>query len=590
MVEKKKSGRKKGQKSRRSGMIDLLMGVFVIFLINYIASFVFTRFDLTSEKRYTLSTSSRKLISSLDDVVFFKVYLEGEFPAGFTRLKKETREMLDEFRAYAGEGKIEYEFINPSENPDMKIRNEIYKQLYDQGLRPTDLEIQDEDGISKKIIWPGAVVTYKGRRTSLQLLKSNSIGGSEDMLNNSIEDLEYELSNAIQKLVNVNKPKIAFIEGHGELNEMQVADISRSLEEYYVIDRLTLAGNVNSLTARKPMSKDSSKTWIKNEYEAIIIAKPVTAFTEKDKFLIDQYIMYGGKVLWLLDPVSAEMDSLTKSDLTMGLANDINLTDQLFTYGVRLNSDLVLDLQSAPIPLPTQMVSGQPRYELFPWYYFPLLVPNSNHPVVNNLNAIKGEFMSSLDTVNKPEIRKTPLLTTSKYTKLLRAPVRISLGITKFPPQESQYNKSFTPVAYLLEGTFNSVFKNRITQQIVQSDEIKYREKGVPTKMIVAADGDLIKNRVRSDMRIMPLGLDQYTGQEYGNKDFIMNAVNFLCDDEGLMNVRSRTLKIRLLDRAKLQKEQTKWQLINTVVPVLLVIIFGLIHHFIRKRRYTQAI
>jgi len=249
-----------------------------------------------------------------------------------------------------------------------------------------------------------------------------------------------------------------------------------------------------------------------------------------------------------------------------------------------------MDLQASPIPLPTQMVGGQPKYELFPWYYFPLLVPRSNHPIVNHLNAIKTAFVSSIDTVGKDDVKKTPLLTTSKYTKLLKTPVRISLGITKFQPDESQYNKSFTPVAYLLEGVFSSVFKNRITDKIVKSNVIKFKEESMPTKMIVMADGDMIKNFVRSDGRIMPLGMDRYTRQEFGNKDLIMNAVNFLCDDAGLMNVRSRTLKIRLLDRAKVRNERTKWQMINTVIPVLLVLIFGLFHYFLRRRMYTVGI
>ena len=576
-------------KRRINSFIDLLIGVAIILLLNYVSSFVYTRFDLTSEKRYTLSDATKKMLGELDDVVFFQVYLEGEFPAGFTRLKKETREMLDEFRAYAPRGMFEYEFINPSENPDQQVRNQVYKQLYEQGLRPTDLEVQDEDGVSKKIIWPGAIVNYQGRQTAVHFLKSGSGAGTENLLNNSIEDLEYEISNAIRKLVNEEKPAIAFIEGHGELDVFETADISQALSEYYVVDRVRIDGNINSLTSRKPMTTDTTKTWIANNYEAIIIAKPDTAFSEKDKFLIDQFVMYGGKVLWLIDPVAAEMDSLTRAEMTLGLTQQLNLDDQLFNYGVRLNGDLVQDLQSAPIPLPVGMIGDQPRYELFPWYYFPLLVPSTSHPVVNNLNAIKGEFVSSLDTVGKEGIRKTILLTTSKYTKLLRAPVRISLGITRFPPKEEQFNEAYTPVACLLEGKFNSVFTNRVPPQITNSSEIKFRESGLETKMIVVADGDVIKNHVRSDKRILPLGFDRYTNQEYGNKDFMMNAINYLCDDTGLMSVRSRTLKIRLLDRARLQQEATKWKLINLLVPVLLVVLMGAVHVLVKRRWYTRA-
>jgi ABC-2 type transport system permease protein len=581
------SATKTNRSRKKSSLIDLAMGVIIVLLINYIASFVFTRFDLTTEGRYTLAPATKKMIASLDDVVYFKVYLDGEFPAGFTRLKKETREMLGEFRAYADQGMIEYEFINPSENTDPKIRNQIYKELYTQGLRPTDLEVQDESGVSKKIIWPGALVTYRGRQVAVHFLKGGMGQGAENLLNNAVEDLEYEISNAIQKLTNVTKPKVAFIQGHGELNEYETADIFQALQEYYVVERIELNGRIGSLTSRKPMSKDTTKTWITNNYEAIVVAKPDTAFSEKDKFIIDQFVMYGGKVLWFVDPVLANMDSLSRSDLTFGLANDLNLDDQLFTYGIRLNANLVQDLQSAPIPLPVGMVGDQPRYELFPWYYFPLLVPHSQHPIVNNLNAVKAEFISSIDTVGKTGLKKTVLLTTSKYTKLLRAPVRISLGITKYQPSEEQFDKANTPVAYLLEGEFNSVFKNRLTQQIQESADIKFKERSTNTKMLVVSDGDIIKNHVRSDNQILPLGVDRYTNQEYGNKDFVLNAINYLCDDQGLMSVRSRTLKIRLLDRAKVKTERLKWQLMNTLLPIALVLFFGLVHFYWRKRRYT---
>jgi ABC-2 type transport system permease protein len=582
---------KSGNKRKRNSLVDLLIGVLIIVLVNYIASFVFTRFDLTAEKRYTLSEATKKQIENLNDAVYFKVYLEGDFPSGFTRLRNEIKEMLDEFRAYADQGYIEYEFINPSLNPDQKVRNEVYRDLYKQGLRPTDLEVQDEDGVSKKIIWPGALVTYKERQVAIDFLKSGAAQGSENLLNNAIEDLEYELSNAIQKLTNVNKPKLAFIYGHGELDEYETADIFKALEEYYVVERITLDEQIGRLTSRKARTDDSTKTWVTNNYKAIIIAKPTEKFSDKDKFIIDQFVMYGGKVLWFLDPVMADMDSLTRSDFTLGIANDLNLNDQLFTYGVRLNSNLAQDLQAAPIPLPVGMVGDQPRYELFPWYYFPLLVPKGGHPIVNNLNAVKTEFVSSIDTVGKTgRIKKTPLLTTSRYTKLLRAPVRISLGITRYQPSEDQYTKGHTPVAYLLEGTFSSVFKNRMTQQIKQSDEIKYKDSSITTKMLVVADGDIIKNHVRSDRQILPLGVDRYTNQEYGNKDFVLNAVNYLCDDEGLMAVRARTLKIRLLDRARLKAEGVKWQLINTIVPVLMVLLFGVIHFYWRKRKYSRKV
>lgn len=583
MVEKvaKNNPRKKNDLSR------LVMSLLIIFLINYVASFVFQRFDLTSEKRYSLSEPTKKIISQLDDDVLFKVYLEGEFPAGFKRLRNETLEMLNEFRAISSEAHIEYEFINPSESPKEEIRNDIYKQLYKQGLRPTDLEIKDEDGISQKIIWPGAIVTYKGREIALDLLQSRLGAGSEAVLNSSIENLEYALSNAMQKLINPYKAKIAFVEGHGELSSLETADIERTLSEFYTVERIRLDEKIYSLTDRIEKENDSNEIRIANKYDVIIIAKPDSAFSEKDKYVIDQFLMYGGKILWMLDAISADMDSLTKAESTMGIAQNLNLDDMLFNYGVRLNPNLVMDIQSAMIPLPVGMMGDQPKYELFPWFYFPLLTPVPGHPMVNNLNVVKGEFVSTIDFVGEDSLKKEVLLTTSPYTKLAFSPVRISLGITKFEPQREQFNKSNLPVAVMVEGKFRSNFAGRLTKSFTSQSVVKYREMSKETKMIVVADGDVIRNHVRNDGKIIPLGIDRFTGQEYGNKDFIVNAVNYLCDEDELMVVRSRSLKIRLLDKTKVNESKLNFQILNMLGPIAIIVLFGLLFNYYRRKRYT---
>ena len=563
------------------------MGVVVILLVNFISSFAFERFDLTSEKRYTLSDASKELAENLDDIVYVKVYLEGEFPAGFTRLRDETKEMLDEFRAYAGEN-LDYEFINPSENPDEKVRDEIYKQLYKQGLRPTDLKSKNEDGYTNKIVWPGAIVSYKGKEIPVQLLKSQIGAHPQAMLNSSIEALEYEVANAIHTLTTTATKRVAFIEGHGELDQYETASLEEELKQFYSVDRIGINGSLSSLTERKLV--DSTKaSLVRNKYDVIIIAKPSYRFSEKDKFIIDQYIMYGGRVVWLIDPVFASMDSLKNVDVSMAIPQDLNLDDQLFTYGVRINNNLIQDLQSAPIPIVTGMVGNQPKTEMFPWYFFPLLSAVNNHPIVNNLNAVKAEFVSTIDTIAKKGITKINLLQSSKYTKVANSPTRISLGMLRFEPNQEQYNQGHQIAAVLLEGQFESVFKNRITPQIENANAINFKELSDFNKMVIISDGDIAKNHVkRSTNEYLALGYDKFTRQQFGNKDFMLNVVNYLCDDSGLMTVRAKKLTIRLLDTTLLKTDAFKWKLINTVFPVGLVLFFGLAHYYDRRKKYTK--
>ena len=573
--------------NKKRDITTLIAGVGVILLLNYIGSFAFERFDLTSEKRYTISENSKELSANLEDIVFVKVYLEGEFPAGFKRLRDETREMLNEFRAYS-KGNIEYEFINPSESPDEKEREEIYKQLYKEGLRPTDLNVKDEDGQTNKIIWPGAIFTYRGKDVPVQLLKSQMGTSPEMMLNGSIEALEYEVANAIRNLIIPVKPKIALIEGHGELDKVETASLATMLAEFYTVDRISIDEQLASLTERVMI--DSLKAFkVKTKYDVIIIAKPTQPFSEKDKFVIDQFVMYGGKVVWLIDPVFASMDSLQNADITMAIPQNVNLDDQLFTYGVRLNTNLILDIQSAPIPVVTGRVGNQPKTQLFPWFFFPLLTQANTHPIVNNLNAVKGEFVSTIDTIARPNIHKTGLLKSSIYTKVSNTPTRISLGMLRVEPDQYQFTDGNQVAAVLLEGKFQSVFKNRISPQIATSNEINFKEESDFNKMVVVADGDIAKNYVNvKTSQYYQLGYDRFTNQQFGNDDFMLNVVNYLCDDTGLMGVRSKKLTIRLMDKTLLKKEKFKWQLINTVLPIGLILIFGIAHYFDRKKKYTK--
>ena len=581
-MENKRKNLKKNQ------IVSFLITVVIVLVLNVIGSFVFTRFDLTSEKRYTLSPTTKEILGDLNDYVYFKVYLEGDFPAGFKKLRRETKEMLDEFRAYTKY--VDYEFINPSESADANERNDIYKQLYQAGLNPTDMVVKNSDGSSKQmVIWPGALVSYRNKTEIPIDLLENQLGqSSEEALNASMQNLEFRLIDAVKKVTRLQKPTIAFVQGHGELEVKDVYDIVQTFGQNYNVDSVTIGGRIDALIDRTQHEDRDVKAFPR--YDAIIIAKPTQPFDERDKFLIDQYIMHGGKVLWLVEPVYATMDSLQSQESTIGMEQDLNLDDMLFKYGVRLNRDLLLDLTCAALPIRTGQVAGQAQLEFFRWFYFPLLQAASDHPMVRHMNAIKADFVSSMDaTTSANGIEQIPLLKTSDYTKVSGAPVFITLAMLRQAPDKRMFNSKGKNVAYLLKGGFPSLYANRIPQEIVDDQATDFMEESKPTAMIVVADGDIIRNQI--DIRTrkpLPLGFDQYTQNTYANKEFIENAISYLVDGEGLIDIRSRELKVRLLDMTKINQERTKWQVINTLIPIVLIIGLGFVMAFIRKKKYSK--
>ncbi len=580
----------KRKNNKKSQIISFVATLVIVVVLNVIGRFVFTRFDLTSEKRYTLSSTTKDILKGIDDYVYFKVYLEGDFPAGFKKLRRETKEMLDEFRAYTKY--IDYEFINPSESNDPNERNETYKQLYQSGLNPTDMVVRNADGSTKQmIIWPGALVSYRNdTEIAIDLLENVNGQSSEDALNASMQNLEFRLIDAVKKVTRLKKPSIAFIEGHGELGEQEVFDIMQSLSQHYTVNRVNIDGRIDALMHRTQNEDENVEVKAFISYDAIVIAKPTQPFDEKDKFLIDQYIMHGGKVLWLVEPVYATMDSLQSQESTIGIEQDLNLDDMLFKYGVRLNRNLLLDMTCAALPIRTGQVAGQPQLEYYRWFYFPLLQAASNHPMVRNMNAIKADFVSSIEpTTSANGISQIPLLKTSDYTKVSGTPVFISLAMLRQTPDKRFFTSKGQNVAYLLKGSFPSLYTNRIPQEIIDSREMKFKEESSPTAMIVVADGDLIRNQIDIKRKMpLALGYDQFTGNTYANKEFIENCISYLVDGEGLIDIRSRELKIRLLDTAKINQERSKWQLLNTLLPIALIIALGFVLAFIRKRKYSK--
>ena len=557
---------------KRKDITMVLVVLGIIISLNFISTYLFKRFDLTTEKRYTLSESTKKLLKSLDDVVYIKVYLQGDFNPNFTRLKNETKELLDEFRAYSNDN-LEYELINPLENPNKEETDKLEKQLYDKGIMPEQIVDRSSQKVSETFIWPGAIISYKGKESVWQIYKRQLNFQPEESINNSVQEMEYGLTNAIKKTTLLKKPEVLFIEGHDELDTIRGADFMRTLAEYYNVSRV----NINH------------KLYALKGADAIVIAQPDSMFDEKDKFIIDQFIMHGGKALWLIDPVYVNRDTLTTRGYSLGFKNELNLDDILFRYGVRLNPVLVQDLQSAQVPVNVGFKKGQPDFKPFYWNYYPLIQPNSSHPIVKNLDLIRTEYIGTLDTVFAEGVKKTMLLQTSKYTKTQPTPVRILAAMVKLKPQENQFNNPYQNIACLLEGQFDSNYKNRITRAILTDSIFDFMGKSKPTKMIVVADGDIAKNEYqRSTQMIYPVGYDMYTKQQFANKTFLLNCINYLLDDEGLLQLRSREVKLRLLDKKKIITQVTKWRFTNVGLPLILIICFGLIQFYIRKKKYSN--
>ncbi|MFZ5941361.1 MAG: gliding motility-associated ABC transporter substrate-binding protein GldG [Bacteroidota bacterium] len=556
---------------------NYLLAVTVLLLINLLGGLLFTRIDLTAEKRFTLAPVTRTTLRNLDDVVLVRVYLDGELPPEFVRFRTAIRELLDEFRAYAGD-RLQYEFINLYEEKDTELRNKIIGELYDKGLQVTNIQARDEDGSSSsRIIFPGAMISCRGAEMPVNLLKNNPALAPEQNLNNSMETLEFEFIRSIKSLTLKEIPRIAFIEGHGELDSTSTHSIMDELKNFFQVDRGHINGNLNALLA----------------YKALVFAQPIHPFSERDKFAIDQYIMRGGRVLFFLDPVLVQPDSLA-GGMTLGLVNQLNIEDLLFKYGVRFDYSLVTDLQCNYVPVNMAVAGEQPRFVMKPWIYFPLLAGDGINPVTRGLNYVKTAFVSPVDTVpdNPAGVKKTVLLTTSGASLRLSAPLRIDVDEVNHQPDPAMFSQGPVPVAVMLEGSFESFYKNYGVPAGVTPASAEIIPKSSPARVFVCGDGDIIRNEistVRGRPVAEPLGYDKYTRQTFGNREFIMNVINYMTDDSGLMSLRAREFRLRLLDREKITDSRVvlKWKLINSILPVLLVVVAGLIFNYFRKKRYA---
>ena len=569
--------------------ISAVLLIVLILFINIVSSFINWNVDLTADKKYSFAKESTAIINSLDDKLFIKAYLEGDFPAEFKKLQKSAEDLLKRFKAI-GNSNIDFEFIDPNNVANENEKLALFKQLVKLKLSPTDLEIKKDGKQVNQIIFPGAIIYYKDKQTAVNFLKQTPGESPGSNINTSIEALEYEFVSAIENLTKNRLTKIAFLEGNGELNEQQVYDITESvlddnfnLSYYYKVDRFNIKEfAVDSTTMLPDLARQSA---LLNTYKAIVIAKPTITFNNLDKLLIDQYVMQGGKVLWLVDGVKASMDSLqNKSGTFIATKNALNIDDQLLKYGVRVNSNLIQDLRSTKIPIITGYSNNKPQQSYFSWPYSALLVSDSKHAVSKGLDGIKCEFVSSIDTI-KNNIRKTILLHSSKESRLNPAPSKISLGILENPPTPNSYNKEFLPIAILLEGEFESVFKDKLVQK---NQQIQFIKKSVNTKMIVISDGDMIANDLSNSGGTYPLGYDKTQKFTYpGNKHFLINAVQYLCGDISLSHLKVKEHSLRMLDKNKIQKNKFIIQLINIVLPILLLLLFALFFVRFKKRKYA---
>lgn len=562
-------------KQKYSNLSKTLLLVVIILLINIISSGWFFRIDLTSEKRYTLSDETKELLSDLEDIVFIRIYLDGELNIPLTYFQKNIIETLDEFKVYAGK-ELEYELVDPFEGVNEETRQKILNELSQKGLNPVNIRHTTKDGsVTEKIVIPGATLVYRGTELPLNLLLNNPGKSGEENLNNSIESLEYTLISNIKNLTSETITKIAFIEGHGEWPDPYVGDMMKELSKSYQIDR----GRINN----QPGILDS--------YEAIVVAGAVSEFNEAEKYVIDQYIMQGGKVMWIIDAVNVDFDSLANG-YSLALPNQLNLEDMFFRYGIRLNNNLIQDAQCTFIPVNVALTGNAPNFQPVPWLYYPLINPPEDNSITQNLNMILCRFISTIDTIEaRKNIRKTPLLISSAQVITRNTPALIQLEEINKPPAPEDFSIPPQTVGILLEGKFESVFKNRSVANYFEKAPENKIDESPETKQIVIADADIIRNDVKQTAQgpsIAPLGFDRYTNQTFGNKDFLSNAISYLTDNNNLLALRGREFKIRLLNRTKLGQERFKWQLINVGLPVILMLLAGFIFNTVRKAKFSK--
>lgn len=557
---------------KKSNLKSVLITIAILLFVNSIGNRFFHRFDLTKDKRYTLSTTSLNIIEEVKEPLYIKIYLQGDLPAEFKRLQQETQQLLEEFQAY--NKNIVFEFIDPLENEDTSMDN--IKELYRKGLTPINITVDDKGKQSQAMVFPWAIAVYQNKEVNIPLLKNRMGASTTEMVIGSVQHLEYSISDALHKITTAKQKTVAVIKGNGELQDVLMAKFLLQIRESYHIGPFTLDS-----VAKDPIGSLNAL----EKYDLAIIAKPTETFSDAEKQVLDQFIINGGKTLWLVDQVNVEMDSLyNETGATLAFPRDLNLNDMFFKYGFRINPDIVKDEQGSPIKLATGEQGSATQFQEFNWKFAPLVYPESTHPIVKNLGGIKFDFANPIDTL-KNGIKKTVLLHSTQYSKKIGTPVEVNLDIVAEETSPNHYIKTGNiPLAVLLEGSFHSMFENRV----LPFEQATFEAAGKKNKMIVISDGDVIKNQLDKNYQPVELGYDQRSGNLYDNKDFLLNCVNYLLDDTGLINIRSKDLDLPLLDKEKVFENYTKTQVITIGLPLLILVLFGALFTYLRKRKYGQ--
>lgn len=542
-----------------------------LIVINLISHFFFKRFDLTQDKRYTLSETTLNIIKNVDSPLYIDVYLDGNFPPEFKRLQNETKQLLEEFSAY--NSNIVFQFKNPIEKETMRV--EVMKEFYERGMQPLSITVEEKGKQSQEVVFPWAQATYGDKFTKVSLLKNLMGASTEEKVISSVQHLEFGFAEAITKISKEKQKKIAVIKGNGELIEPLIADFLTSVKESYYIGPFTL----DSVTKQPVQTLAALK-----KYDLALIAKPTEAFSEAEKQVLDQFIMNGGKTLWLVDAVAADMDSMyNETGTILAYPRELNLTDLFFKYGIRMNPQLIKDEYATPIKIASGNQGSETQLQEYNWKFSPFIYATSTHPIVKNMEGIKFEFSSPIELL-KNEVKKTVLLSSSEYSKPIGTPTPISLElVTEETTPEEYAGKGLLPVAVMMEGKFNSAYQNRV----LPFADKTFQSIGKETKMIIISDGDVIKNQLDKGVPL-ELGFDKWTNQLYGNKEFLLNCVNYLLDDNGLINIRSKDVDLPLLNKEEVYANYTSAQLITVGLPIVILAIFGFLFTFLRKKRYSR--
>lgn len=560
--------------SRKENLKKVVVTILFLIGLNFVGHFIFKRFDLTADKRYTLSETSLQIVSDVKEPLYVDVFLQGNFPGEFKKLQTETQQLLEEFKAE--NPNIIFQFVNPLEDEEAD-KEKTFNSFVERGLTPVNVTVNDKGQQTQEVVFPWAVATCGNRSVKVPLLKNMMGASTAEKVVSSVQHLEYAFANAFNTVSNAKQKKVAILKGNGELHDIFIADFVKSVRDNYYIGTFTLDS-----VAKNPME---SLKYLK-KYDLVVVAKPTEVFTDAEKQVMDQYVVNGGKTLWLVDQVNMEMDSLMSTGENLAFPRDLNLNDMFFKYGVRIKPDLIKDVMATPIALATGEQGSATQYTQYPWMFSPLIYPDekTKNPIVSNLDGLKFEFASPIELLNN-SIKKTVLLQSSQYSKLIGTPSEIKLSMVEERPEQKEFTGGGKyPVAVLLEGQFHSVYENRV----LAFKDNSFKSVGKENKMIVISDGNVIKNQLDKNYQPMELGYDKWTNNLYGNKEFLLNCVNYLLDEKGLINIRSKEVALPILDKEKVYANYTSSQIITVGLPLVVLLVFGLLFTYLRKRKYAK--